>query len=50
MSDLLSDIRRDIGARLEELRPAVAEYRCLQEARAALTGTGLDRQGTASQS
>ena len=36
MSDLLTDIRRDIGARLEELRPAVIEYTRLQEARAAL--------------
>ena len=36
MSDLLSDIRREIGARMEELRPAVTEYKRLQEARAAL--------------
>jgi hypothetical protein len=39
MSDLLTDIRRDISARLEELRPAVTEYARLEEARAALTGT-----------
>jgi hypothetical protein len=39
MSDLLTDIRRDIRARLEELRPAVTEYARLEEARAALTGT-----------
>ena len=39
MSDLLTDIRRDISARLEELRPAVTEYTRLEEARAALTGT-----------
>jgi hypothetical protein len=40
MSDLLTDIRGEISARLEELRPAVTEYTQLQEARAALTGTG----------
>jgi hypothetical protein len=39
MSDLLTDIRRDIDARREELRPAVTEFSRLQEARAALTGT-----------
>lgn len=39
MSDLLTDIRRDISARLEELRPAVTEYTRLEEAQAALTGT-----------
>ena len=37
MPDLLTDIRSDISARLDELRPAVAEYRRLQEARAAFT-------------
>jgi hypothetical protein len=37
MSDLLTDIRRDISARLDELRPAVSEYTRLQEARASLT-------------
>jgi hypothetical protein len=39
MSDVLTDIRRDISARLEELRPAVTEYARLQEAQAALTST-----------
>jgi hypothetical protein len=38
MSDLLTDIRSDISARLEELRPAVTEYTRLEEALAALTG------------
>ena len=37
MSDLLTGIRREISARLDELRPAVIEYTRLQEARAALT-------------
>ena len=38
MSDLLTDIRSDISARLEELRPAVTEYTRLQMAQAALAG------------
>ena len=37
MPYLLTDIRIDIGARLDELRPAVTEYRRLQEAQAAFT-------------
>jgi hypothetical protein len=39
MSDLLTEIHRDIAARMDQLRPAVTEYTRLQEARAALTGT-----------
>jgi hypothetical protein len=41
MSDLLTDIRRDIRSRLEELRPAVTEYTRLQDAQAALAGRAL---------
>jgi hypothetical protein len=51
MSDLLTDIRSDISARLEELRPAVTEYTRLEEALAALTGTSSSassRRGGAS--
>jgi hypothetical protein len=39
MSDLLTDIRRNIDARLDEVRPAVTEYSRLEEALAALTET-----------
>jgi hypothetical protein len=45
MSDLLTDIHRDISARLEQLRPAVTEYTRLQEAQAALADTGSTARG-----
>jgi hypothetical protein len=39
MSDLQTDLRRDINARLEALRPAVIESTRLEAARAALRST-----------
>jgi hypothetical protein len=38
MSDFLEDKKREIGARLEELRPLVEEYQRLEAAAAALAG------------
>jgi hypothetical protein len=38
MSDFLEDKKREIGARLEELRPLVQEYERLEAAAAALAG------------
>jgi hypothetical protein len=40
MADFLAEKRREIEARMKELRPAVEEYERLQEAAAALAGVG----------
>jgi hypothetical protein len=40
MADFLDEKRREIEARLKELRPLVAEYERLQKAAAALAGVG----------
>jgi sugar-specific transcriptional regulator TrmB len=40
MADFLAEKRREIEARMKELRPAVEEYERLQQAAAALAGVG----------
>jgi hypothetical protein len=40
MADFLAEKRREIEARMKELRPAVEEYERLQQAAAALDGLG----------
>jgi hypothetical protein len=40
MADFLDEKRREIDARLKELRPLVEEYERLQKAAAALSGVG----------
>jgi hypothetical protein len=40
MADFLAEKRREIDARMKELRPAVEEYERLQQAAAALAGVG----------
>jgi hypothetical protein len=40
MADFLAEKRREIDARMRELRPAVEEYERLQQAAAALAGVG----------
>jgi hypothetical protein len=42
MADFLDEKRREIDARLKELRPLVEEYDRLQKAAAALAGVGGD--------
>jgi hypothetical protein len=48
MADFLDEKRREIEARLKELRPLVQEYDRLQKAAAALAGVGNGRTRTAS--
>jgi hypothetical protein len=43
MADFLAEKRREIEARMKELRPAVEEYERLQQAAAALAGVGNGR-------
>jgi hypothetical protein len=40
MADFLAEKRREIEARMKELRPAVEEYQRLEQAAAALAGVG----------
>lgn|ERR687896_1224808 len=47
MADFLDEKRREIEARLKELRPLVEEYDRLQKAAAALAGVGTTRARTA---
>jgi hypothetical protein len=47
MSDFLEDKKREIGARLEELRPLVEEYQRLEAAAAALAGVQPGAGGSA---
>src|SRR6476646_1565407 len=49
MTDLLDTIRRDIAARLKELRPLVEEAEQLQRAADALGGNGATTQAPRSQ-
>jgi hypothetical protein len=42
--DLLTEIRRDIDRRLDDLRPAVDEFRRLEQARDALRSTNSSRR------
>jgi hypothetical protein len=49
MADFLDEKRREIDARLKELRPLVEEYDRLQKAAAALAGVGNGRSGRAAQ-
>ena len=46
MADFLDEKRREIEARLKELRPLVEEYDRLQKAAAALAGVGTTRART----
>jgi hypothetical protein len=48
MADFLDEKRREIEARLKELRPLVEEYDRLQKAAAALAGVGNGRTRAAS--
>jgi hypothetical protein len=48
MADFLDEKRREIDARLKELRPLVEEYDRLQKAAAALAGVGNGRTRAAS--
>jgi hypothetical protein len=48
MADFLDEKRREIEARLKELRPLVQEYDRLQKAAAALAGVGNGRTRAAS--
>src|ERR671914_728308 len=45
MADFLDEKRKEIDARLRELRPLVDEYNRLEAAAAALTGGGGSRRG-----
>jgi sugar-specific transcriptional regulator TrmB len=45
MADFLAEKRREIEARMKELRPAVEEYERLQQAAAALAGVGGNGRG-----
>jgi hypothetical protein len=47
MTDFLEEKKREINARLKELRPLVDEYHRLEAAAAALDGVGSGRSGTA---
>ena len=47
MADFLDEKRREIDARLKELRPLVEEYDRLQKAAAALSGVGTSGTKTA---
>jgi hypothetical protein len=47
MADFLDEKRREIDARLKELRPLVEEYDRLQKAAAALSGVGTTRARSA---
>ena len=47
MADFLDEKRREIDARLKELRPLVEEYERLQKAAAALSGVGSSGGRTA---
>ena len=42
MADFLDEKRREIDARMKELRPLVEEYQRLEKAAAALAGVGSD--------
>jgi hypothetical protein len=44
VADLLTDIRRDIDRRLDELRPVLDEFRRLEQARDALTTANDSRR------
>jgi hypothetical protein len=46
MTDFLEEKKREISARLKELRPLVDEYHRLEAAAAALDGVGDGRSGT----
>ena len=50
MADFLDEKRREIDARLKELRPLVDEYNRLEKAAAALKGVGGNRGARASRS
>ena len=45
MADFLQEKRREIEARMKELRPAVDEYNRLEQAAAALAGVGRNNSG-----
>jgi len=47
MADFLDEKRKEIDARLKELRPLVDEYNRLEKAAAALAGVGNNRARTA---
>jgi hypothetical protein len=46
MADFLDEKRKEIEARLRELRPLVDEYNRLEQAAAALSGVGNGRRAT----
>jgi hypothetical protein len=46
MADFLDEKRKEIDARLRELRPMVDEYNRLEQAAAALSGVGNGRRAT----
>jgi hypothetical protein len=46
MADFLDEKRKEIEARLRELRPLVDEYNRLEQAQAALSGVGNGRRAT----
>jgi hypothetical protein len=46
MADFLDEKRKEIDARLRELRPLVEEYNRLEQAAAALSGVGNGRRAT----
>jgi len=46
MADFLDDKRKEIDARLQELRPLVDEFNRLEQAAAALAGVGTTRPAT----
>jgi hypothetical protein len=46
MADFLDEKRKEIDARLRELRPLVDEYNRLEQAAAALSGVGNGRRAT----
>jgi hypothetical protein len=47
MADFLDEKRKEIDARMRELRPLVDEYNRLEQAAAALSGVGNGRRATA---
>jgi hypothetical protein len=47
MADFLDEKRKEIDARMRELRPAVEEYQRLEKAASALAGVGANRAAAA---
>ncbi len=50
MADFLDEKRREIQARLKELKPLVEEYRRLEAAEQALSGVGTTTRATTTRS